>query len=62
MQKVFIMIVSLYFRNGANIGYTDQEGRSAFHWAMKIPNIRCLKWLCKYANNMPHIANQPVSC
>ncbi len=38
----------------------DQDGRTAFHWAMKIPNIHCLKWLCKYAN-ITEVVNQPVS-
>ena len=39
-------------RNGA-------EGRTAYHWAMKTPNLRCLKLLCKHARN--GIQNLPVS-
>lgn len=46
-------------RNGASARIADPEGRTAFHWAMKIPNIDCLKWLCEYAN-IPEVINQPV--
>ena len=52
----------LYFlySNGADIHHVDPAGQSAFHWAMKTPNIECLKLLCKYINS-PVMVNQPVS-
>lgn len=37
-------------RHGADVNICDREGRSVFHWAVKTPNIQCLKTLCKYAN------------
>ena len=48
-----------YFRHGANVNLTDMQNRSVFHWAMKIPNVTCLKHLCKYASF--DIENQSVS-
>lgn len=38
----------------------DPQNRSVFHWAMKTPNIACLKNLSKYATF--GIENKPVSC
>ena len=46
-------------RNGADIHQTDQDGRTVFHWAMKTPNINCLKWLCKY-RKVSSVINKPV--
>ena len=37
----------------------DPQNRSVFHWAMKTPNIACLKNLSKYATF--GIENKPVS-
>ena len=51
---------SCFCRNGANPRHADQDGRTVFHWAMKTPNIHCLKWLCKYAC-APELVNQQVS-
>ena len=56
------MIVHSYslYSNGADIHHVDPAGQSAFHWAMKTPNIECLKLLCKFINS-PVMVNQPVS-
>jgi len=38
----------------------DPDNRTCFHWAMRSPNIHCLKWLCKYGS-VPEAVNQLVS-
>ena len=45
-------------RHGADVELCDSEGRTSFHWAMKTPNIQCLKVLCKHANSI--IVNKTV--
>ena len=45
-------------RHGADVQLCDSEGRTSFHWAMKTPNIQCLKVLCKHANST--IVNKKV--
>lgn len=57
---VLVINACLLFRNNADAQQIDTNGRTAFHWAMKTPNIHCLKWLCKFAN-IPTVINQPVS-
>ena len=44
---------------GADIRSQDADGLTLFHWAVKCPNVQCLKLLCKYAT--PGTVNIPVS-
>ncbi len=49
----------LVYRQNADIAVTDIEGRSAFHWAMKTPQINVLRCLCQYASDN-EVVNQCV--
>lgn len=51
-------LVYTLYRHGADIYMRDSEGRSVFHWAVKTPNINCLKTLLRHSS--PTIVNTTV--